>query len=71
MIEKIEVKQVKVSDWSKLQDRQPIHALVANVDLVIIRHDDQVAVFYGRCLHRRALLADGHSEIRIYSKRSF
>jgi glutamate synthase domain-containing protein 2 len=30
------------------------------VDLVAIRHDDEVSVFYGRCHHRGALLADGH-----------
>jgi hypothetical protein len=27
---------------------------------VVIRHDDAVSVLYGRCLHRGALLADGH-----------
>jgi glutamate synthase domain-containing protein 2 len=34
--------------------------LVANVDLVVIRHDDEVSVLYGRCHHRGALLGDGH-----------
>ncbi|MHC4141399.1 MAG: glutamate synthase-related protein [Planctomycetota bacterium] len=52
--------KVKVATWSDLEDRQPAHALVANVDLVIIRYDQQVSVLYGRCLHRGALLADGH-----------
>jgi glutamate synthase domain-containing protein 2 len=32
---------------------------VADVDLVIVRYDDQVSVLYGRCQHRGALLADG------------
>jgi glutamate synthase domain-containing protein 2 len=50
---------VKVAAWSALADREPAYALVANVDLVIIRFDDQVSVLYGRCLHRGALLADG------------
>ena len=50
---------VKVATWSELEDRKPEYALVANVDLVIIKHDDAVSVFYGRCLHRGALLADG------------
>ena len=50
---------VKVATWSELEDRQPAYALVANVDLVVIRYDDEVSVFYGRCLHRGALLADG------------
>ena len=51
---------IKVATWSELEDRQPAYALVANVDLVVIRYDDEVSVFYGRCLHRGALLADGH-----------
>ncbi len=51
---------VQVAVWSELADRQPVYALVANVDLVVIRYDDQVAVLYGRCLHRGALLSDGH-----------
>lgn len=51
--------RVRVAEWSKLTDRQPAYALVANVDLVVIRYDDKVSVLYGRCLHRGALLADG------------
>ena len=50
---------VKVATWNELEDRQPAYALVANVDLVVIRYDDDVSVLYGRCLHRGALLADG------------
>jgi glutamate synthase domain-containing protein 2/nitrite reductase/ring-hydroxylating ferredoxin subunit len=49
----------KVATWSTLKDRAPAAARVANVDLVVIRYDDQVSVLYGRCLHRGALLADG------------
>jgi len=49
----------KVATWSKLADRQPNYALVATVDLVVIRYDDAVSVLYGRCLHRGALMADG------------
>ena len=33
--------------------------LVGNTDLVVIRHEENVSVLYGRCLHRGALLADG------------
>lgn len=51
--------KVAVAEWSKLKDRAPAYALVANVDLVVIRHGEQVSVLYGRCLHRGALLADG------------
>ena len=51
--------KLKIATWSDLQDRQPTYALVANVDLVMIRYDENVSVLYGRCLHRGALLADG------------
>ncbi len=50
---------VKVATWSALTDREPTYALVANVDLVVVRFDDQVSVLYGRCLHRGALMSDG------------
>ena len=49
-----------VAKWSELNDREPAYALVAGVDLVVIRYGDAVSVLYGRCLHRGALLADGH-----------
>lgn len=52
--------KTKVATWSQLEDRQPEYALVSDVDLVIIRYDDQVSVLYGRCHHRGALLSDGH-----------
>ena len=52
--------RVRVARWSELEDRVPAYALVASVDLVVIRHDDRVSVLYGRCHHRGALLADGH-----------
>ncbi len=51
---------IKVSTWSTLKDRTPTYALIANVDLVVVRYDDQVSVLYGRCMHRGALMADGH-----------
>jgi len=51
---------VRVAAWSTLADRSPAYALVANVDLVVVRYDKNVSVFYGRCLHRGALLSDGH-----------
>lgn len=52
-------KKIKVAAWSELKDRKPIYALVANVDLVVVRFDDKISVFYGRCLHRGALMSDG------------
>ena len=51
--------QIKIATWSELKDREPTYALVANVDLVLIRYDDQISVLYGRCQHRNALMADG------------
>jgi len=54
------VRAVRVATWSELKDRTPTYALVANVDLVVIRYDDSVSVLYGRCLHRGALMSDGY-----------
>jgi glutamate synthase domain-containing protein 2/nitrite reductase/ring-hydroxylating ferredoxin subunit len=53
------MQKVEVAQWSALKDRVPAYALVANVDLVIVRYDEQVSVFHGRCPHRGALLSDG------------
>lgn len=50
---------VKIATWSELPDRTPTYALVAGVDLVIVRYGEAVSVLFGRCLHRGALLADG------------
>ena len=51
---------VKIATWSEVPDRAPVGALVDGVDLVIVRFDDNHSVLYGRCLHRGALMADGH-----------
>ncbi|MGE0139476.1 MAG: glutamate synthase-related protein [Ilumatobacteraceae bacterium] len=51
-----------VASWDGLADRTPVHALVADVDLVVVRSGDEVSVLYGRCLHRGALMADGRVE---------
>ncbi|KAA3609241.1 MAG: glutamate synthase [Calditrichaeota bacterium] len=53
-------KPIKIYQYSKLKDRKPAAALVKNLDLVLVRYDDKVSVLYGRCLHRGALMADGH-----------
>ena len=49
----------RIATFSELADRDPTHAQVAGVDLVIVRYDDNVSVLYGRCLHRGALMSDG------------
>ena len=50
----------KIATWSEVPDRDPVGALVADVDLVVVRFDDNRSVLYGRCLHRGALMSDGH-----------
>ena len=51
--------KVDIANYEALADRKPQYALVGEVDLVVVRFDDEVSVFYGRCLHRGALMADG------------
>lgn len=53
------MKPTSVAKLNTLPDRAPRYALVAEVDLVVVRFDDEVSVFYGRCLHRGALMSDG------------
>ncbi|MCR9269500.1 MAG: glutamate synthase-related protein [Hyphomonadaceae bacterium] len=52
--------KIAIAKWDDLEDRQPEYAIVGEVDLVVVRFDDTVSVFYGRCLHRGALMSDGH-----------
>ncbi|MEN8168749.1 MAG: glutamate synthase-related protein [Pseudomonadota bacterium] len=56
------MKKVAISKWEELEPLKPRYALVANVDVVIIRWEDEeeVSVLYGRCLHRGGLMSDGH-----------
>jgi len=56
------MRKVRIASLKGLADREPAHALVENVDLVLVRHGEEVSVLYGRCHHRGALLADGHVE---------
>ena len=48
-----------IARWSEVADREPVGALVGNVDLVIVRDGEDHSVLYGRCLHRGVRLADG------------
>ena len=56
------MKKISIFEWRELEPLVPAYALVAGVDLVIIPWNDeeQVSVLYGRCLHRGALMSDGH-----------
>lgn len=49
-----------VAAWSDLPDRIPRYPLVGGVDLLVVRFDDDFSVMYGPCLHRGALMTDGH-----------
>lgn len=53
------MKKTALLKFSALPDRTPEYAIIGEVDLVVVRFDDEVSVFYGRCLHRGALMADG------------
>ena len=53
------MKKIAIANWHELRDRKPAHALVSNVDLVVVRYDEKVSVLYGRCAHRGALMSDG------------
>lgn len=53
---------IQTLKFSALNDREPKHYQANDLDLVIIKYDDQVSVLYGRCLHRGALMADGYVE---------
>jgi glutamate synthase domain-containing protein 2/nitrite reductase/ring-hydroxylating ferredoxin subunit len=53
--------KIRVAGFDELRPEKPAGAVVAGVDLVIVRWPDarEVSVLYGRCLHRGALLSDG------------
>ncbi|NOZ47848.1 MAG: Rieske 2Fe-2S domain-containing protein [Chlorobi bacterium] len=54
------MKKIEICKFSELREKEPKYALVKNIDLVIVRYENNVSVLYGRCHHRGALLADGH-----------
>ena len=54
------MKEIKLCSFQPLPLKTPIHQQVNGLDLVVIRYDDTISVLYGRCLHRGALLSDGH-----------
>jgi len=45
---------------AELKEDTPVHCLVNGLDLVVLLHKGQISVLYGRCLHRGALMSDGH-----------
>ena len=62
--EAMPMRKTTVAQWSDLKPLEPAYALVAGVDLVVVRwqEGDQVSVLYGRCAHRGALMSDGRIE---------
>ncbi len=60
------MEQHTIAKLSDLEVGVPVHALVEGVDLAIVPFErggeTQVSVLYGRCLHRGALMSDGHVE---------
>ena len=47
------MKKTAIATYSQIPDRKPQYALVGEVDLVVVRFDDEVSVFYGRCLLKK------------------
>ena len=58
------MKKIQIAVLDEVEPLSPTYALVANVDLVVIRWQDEerASVLYGRCLHRGALMSDGSIE---------
>lgn len=52
--------KTKLIEFNSLEEKHPLHQLVNGLDLVVIRYEEKVSVLYGRCLHRGALMGDGH-----------
>lgn len=54
------MKEIKLCNFQELEEKNPTHQQVNGLDLVVIKYGQEVSVLYGRCLHRGALLSDGH-----------
>ncbi|MFT4665389.1 MAG: glutamate synthase domain-containing protein 2 [Polaribacter sp.] len=54
------MKKIKLCSFSELEDKKPTGHQINGLDLVVVRYDEEVSVLYGRCLHRGALMSDGH-----------
>ena len=52
--------KVVLTSIANLKDRIPSYHQINGLDLVVIRYDEKVSVLYGRCMHRGALMSDGH-----------
>jgi len=54
------MRKIKLIEFNLLKEKTPAHKQVNGLDLVLIRYGENISVLYGRCLHRGALMADGH-----------
>jgi len=54
------MKKYKLIAFDSLPEKSPTAFQVNGLDLVAVRFGNEVSVLYGRCLHRGALMADGH-----------
>jgi len=52
--------KLKLCTLSEIQEKEPTHKLINELDLVLVKYEDSISVLYGRCLHRGALMSDGH-----------
>ena len=55
-------KPILIAQFSELENKKPTHLLINGLDLVLVNFDGDISVLYGRCLHRGALMSDGHIE---------
>ncbi len=55
-------KEIKLCPIDELAEKTPAAYQINGLDVVAVKYDDNVSVLYGRCLHRGALMADGHVE---------
>ncbi len=54
------MQKIELCKVEELEEKIPTHYIVKNIDLVVIKYGNEVSALYGRCLHRGALMADGH-----------
>lgn len=56
------MRATEIGRWDEIEPGGLLHSLLEDVDLVLVRWPDGVghSVLYGRCVHRGALMADGH-----------
>ncbi len=54
--------KIELCQFDQLEEKKLMHKIINKLDLVIVKYGDNVSVLYGRCLHRGALMSDGHIE---------